>query len=99
MSVGVSCNCVIPEPLKDRQAVHTSSSQGYAGQGPRPAFEKASCPAANTRSSRGIVSGSSTGRAGSIGSAARSELVQAPNAVPNDPGGPDDSGVGRRVAS
>jgi hypothetical protein len=32
-----------PEPLKDRQAVHTSSSQGYAGQGPRPAFERASC--------------------------------------------------------
>jgi hypothetical protein len=46
-----------PEPLKDRQAVHTSSSQGYAGQGPRPAFERASCPAANTRSSRALFPG------------------------------------------
>jgi hypothetical protein len=29
MSVGFSCNCVILEPLKERQAVHTSSSKVY----------------------------------------------------------------------
>jgi hypothetical protein len=32
MSVGFSCNCVILEPLKERQAVHTSSSKDYKGE-------------------------------------------------------------------
>jgi hypothetical protein len=34
MSVGFLCNCVILEPLKERQAVHTSSSKDYAGKTP-----------------------------------------------------------------